>query len=278
MRKISVFYGLIWEVANQCGCDFEEAMEKIKACGINAAEMTMSPELAERAHEIKAMFDRRGFSASCFCTYIDLLHGESAAEQKYIETFETAAIFDCKTVLCVPGFFAPEDDREKLIPNLCQGLEAMCEKAKEYGITVTIEDYDGENSPCCTTKQVKTILDAVKDMRFTFDIGNFLYCEDDPEESFAILKDKIAHCHCKDRIISKEPQGQTFSVSHKSLFGNQTYLTVAGEGEAKVKKIVSNLTENGYSGAFVLEHGGFEDQLSCIKKSVENIVGAIKNA
>ena len=69
----------------------------------------------------------------------------------------------------------PEKQRRRMAEELCRMVEA----AREYGVTVTLEDYDNAASPCSTSMGLWFFLQNVEGLGFTFDTGNFAYSMED---------------------------------------------------------------------------------------------------
>ena len=80
----------------------------------------------------------------------------------------------------------------------------MCELAAEYGITVTLEDFDDSASPCCDIQGLERLMRSVPGLGFTFDTGNFAYVLEDPAEAYERLKPYVAHAHVFGLIHSAE--------------------------------------------------------------------------
>lgn len=268
MNDISVFLEHIYEAAEQRGITLEEALRYAKSCGIDYLECDHW-RLADRA--MKQLFDRCGLGVSCIYEHFDFL-GDSAdnSEQKYRRLFETAVFYGCTKVLCIPGF---SEQPEAELPKFAAGIARMCETAAEYGITVTVEDFDDIKSPCCRMKWLEFLLSSTSGLRYTFDTGNFRYCLEDADEAYALLKQYVSHVHCKDRSYDSVNSSADGANGKADLSGAVMYPSVVGEGVIGMESIIKQLLADGYTGTLAIEHFGANNQAEYMEKSAQNLRG-----
>lgn len=266
MNDISVFLEHIYEAAEQRGITLEEALRYAKSCGIDYLECDHW-RLADSA--MKQLFDRCGVGVSCIYEHFDFL-GDSAdiSEQKYRRLFETAVFYGCKRVLCIPGF---SDTPEEALPSFAEGIAGMCGVAQEYGVTVTVEDFDDISSPCCRMKWLRYLLENTAGLRYTFDTGNFRYCLEEAGEAYVLLKQYVSHVHCKDRSYDSANSSADGSNGKADLSGAVMYPSVVGEGVIGMEGLVKRLLTDGYTGTLAIEHFGANDQAEYMKKSAQNL-------
>lgn len=261
-----IFYEHIIEGAEQRGISLAAALERAREIGFEALECDLW-RLEDRG-EAKRLFEASGFKAvSVYSTYNFPYETEKQAREKYLPHLETAAFFGAKKVLCVPGFIREGDSQSGCMNRTAERLNEMCECAEEYGITVTVEDYDDINSPCCKTAQIKFLLNNVPRLMFTFDTGNFAYCLENAEEAYRQLSRRTVHVHLKDRLRSVIP----LSNGKADLSGEIMYPCPVGEGYIGIDKLIKRLAADGYKGDFSAEHFGAADQLGAMEISMENI-------
>ncbi|MBQ8193808.1 MAG: sugar phosphate isomerase/epimerase [Oscillospiraceae bacterium] len=265
MNDISVFLEHIYEASAQRGVTLKEALQFAKSCGIGYLECDHW-RLEDRA--MKQLFDSCGMGVSCIYEHFDLLGDEDISEQKYRRLFETALFYGCKKVLCIPGF-SEQPDAE--LSKFAAGIARMCETAEEYGITVTVEDFDDIKSPCCRMGWLKYLLENVKGLRYTFDTGNFRYCLEDAGEAYDMLKQYISHVHCKDRSYDEANSDSSGSNGKADLSGAVMYPSVVGEGVIGMESLVRRLIADGYAGTLAIEHFGANDQMDHMRISAENL-------
>ncbi len=266
MNRISVFLEHIYEAAEQRQLALREVLSHAAACGISALECDRW-RLADG--ELKPLFERCGMEVSCIYEHFDFL-GDSAerSAEKCRSLFATAQFYGCGTVLCIPGF---SENPQADLPRFAEGLRMMCSLAQDYGITVTVEDFDDISSPCCRMEWLKYLLENVPQLRYTFDTGNFRYCLEEAEEAYSLLKQHVAHVHCKDRSYATATASPDGSNGKADLSGGVMYPAVVGEGVIGMSALVSRLLSDGYGGTLAIEHFGAVNQWEYMEKSAENL-------
>lgn len=273
--RLSVFYEHIFEAAGQSGQSARDVLKLAKGCGIDLLECDLW-RLSE-AEAQKALFDSCGVGVSCIYSHFDFLHDSpEVSERKCRELLSTAAYFGAKNVLCIPGFFDSDRDRAEQMEKFCAGISRMCEIAKEYGVTVTIEDFDDINSPCCRMNDIHYLLDNCGGLRYTFDTGNFRYCLEDANEAYSLLSDRVAHVHLKDRSYDSARASSDNTNGKADLSGAVMYPSEVCGGVIGIEALIKRLVSDGYDGVLAIEHFGAADQLSYMKKSAENVLRIVE--
>lgn len=272
-NKLSVFYEHIIEAASQNGSTIEKMMEFAVNCGIDGLECDLWR--LEDKQTIKSLFDSCGMMVSSIYNFFDFVHEDkSTCENKYRAMLETAAYFGADKVLCVPGFITDNEIMEECRKIVCQRLNEMCMTAKEYGITVTLEDFDDIKSPCCTTEGLLYFMENTDGLKYTFDTGNFCYCLEDAHKAYDVLKKYIVHVHCKDRSYDIANADKNKTNGKADLSGAVMYPAEVCEGIIGIDQLIKKLLADGYTGRFAIEHFGAVNQAEYMKKSVENILKA----
>ena len=272
MNKINIFYEHIMEAQtqNNDNIPLEKLLEKVKSMGIVGLECDLW-RLADMKNT-KALFDSCGLSVSSVYNMFDFGHEEhNTCEQKYRKHLETAAYFGADKVLAVAGFINADDNADLIRGKMCEELDRMCEAAKEYGITVTLEDFDDINAPFCTTDGLAYFMENVKGLGFTFDTGNFAYCMEDAGTAYSRLKKYVSHVHLKDRSYDEKRSDKNGTNGKAQLSGKIMYPCEVGSGFIGIEGLMAQLLKDGYSGSFSIEHFGASDQLEYMKRSAENV-------
>ena len=269
-NQLSVFYEHILEAAEQSGSTVAKMLEYAVSCGIDGLECDLW-RLEDKAN-VKAIFDNCGIKVSSIYNFFDFPHEDkNTCEIKYRKMHETAAYFGTNKVLCVPGFVRDNEQMTECRRIAAERLNEMCLAAKEYGVTVTLEDFDDEKSPCCTTEGLHYFMQNVSGLRYTFDTGNFRYCLESAEEAYDVLKEYIVHVHLKDRSYDTANADPNNTNGKADLSGAVMYPSIVCEGVIGIDKLISKLASDGYSGRFAIEHFGAVNQAEYMKKSAENI-------
>ncbi|MGN0665170.1 MAG: sugar phosphate isomerase/epimerase family protein [Huintestinicola sp.] len=267
---LSVFYEHIFDAASQRGTAVEEMLLYAKNCGIDMLECDLW-RLSDRENT-KKLFDSCGIAVSSVYSFFDLGHDDKQlSERKYRSLLETSAYFGADKVLCVPGFYRESDDRGEQCKLIAQRLNEMCMAASEYGITVTLEDFDDVNSPCSHIAGLKYFMENVDGLRFTFDTGNFRYSLEDALLAYDVLKQYIVHIHCKDRSYDRANADPRNTNGKADLSGGVMYPAPVGCGVIGIPGLLRRAAADGYSGRLAIEHFGACDQGEYMRISAENI-------
>lgn len=262
--KISVFYDHILQAADQSGKTISELLPGVRAAGIEAVEIRM--EYLHEHEETAELLKRADLGVSCVYEFYEM---ESKDESEKIRKhIETASRMHAGKILVVPGFFSQKeaDEMQCLIHNsekladflnrntkalhMAQGLRECVMIGEEAGVTVTVEDFDDTKSPLSGMNGILWFLDNVPGLRYTLDMGNFIYHGENVMDAWELLKDKVSHVHCKDR-------GENFSS------------VAVGAGSISIASLIGKLKAAGYDGYLAIEHFDAPHQEECIRQSAE---------
>jgi len=111
----------------------------------------------------------------------------------------------------------------------------------------------------------------VPGLKFTFDMGNFAFSNENAEVAYDFLKNYIVHVHCKDRGLEKIKSKNFEEEIFEEKFRNNKGLAASpfGSGYIPIEKLVKKILACGYDGYFAIEHFDAPDQLLFMKKSAE---------
>ncbi|MBP0957744.1 MAG: sugar phosphate isomerase/epimerase [Oscillospiraceae bacterium] len=273
--KLNIFLEHIYEGAEQQSITPEIMLTYAKEAGYDGLECDLW-RLSEKS-ETKKLFDSTGLTVSSVYNMYDLGHEDiSLSKEKIHSHLETAAYFGAKTVLAVAGFIAPEDNFDAIRGKMAETLCYMCEAAKQYGITVTLEDFDDNAAPYSTSDGLLWFMENVKGLSFTFDTGNFAYSLENAEDAYIKLRKYISHVHLKDRSRDRSRANTENTNGKPDLSGRVMYPCEAGNGYIGIEGLVKKLLNDDYKGSLSIEHFGANDQLMYMKKSAENVLRMIK--
>lgn len=269
MNEINIFYEHIIEAAGQMDISVGESLTRFRELGISGLECD-SRRLTARA-ETKRLFDSADLRVESVYEFFDFPNDTEAESLRKIDNcLETAAFFGADKLLAVPGFNC--DPMQ--LRTLCGLMNILCERARSYNIAVTVEDFDDKASPCSTIAGLEYLLKNVRELKITFDTGNFAYSLESAENAYSRLKDKIVHVHLKDR--SRDVSRFNGKNGKEDTAGNLMYPCEVGGGFIPVGKILNGLLRDGYTGSFSIEHFGAPDQLEYAGRSVEYIKSIFK--
>lgn len=273
--QLNIFLEHIFEGAEQQSITPEKMLQKAREAGYEGLECDLW-RLSDKA-ETKKLFDACGLSVSSVYNMYDMGHEEFSLSKEKIHThLETAAYFGAKTVLAVAGFINPEDNFDAVRGRMAEALSFMCEAAVQYGITVTLEDFDDIAAPYSDSDGLLWFMENVKGLGFTFDTGNFAYSLENAEDAYVKLKKYISHVHLKDRSRDRSRANAENTNGKPDLSGRIMYPCEVGNGYIGIEGLVKKLLNDDYIGSLSIEHFGANDQLLYMQKSAENIQRIIK--
>ena len=271
--KLSVFYDHILKAHEQTGKSVPEILKLCHSCGIDGVEVDYDA-FEKNGDEICAMLADAQMRISCFCRFFEFQNnGDLSGAKKMLET---AADLNVGRVLIIPGFLNAPDaaelsacsglyettarfmDGHPGVQNMKGALVALTEYAAARGVAVTLEDFDGFAQPFARMNQLLWFMKNVPGLRFTLDMGNFAFSDENVIQAAALLKDYIVHVHCKDRAVNPAVCG-TFC---KGLGASPV-----GSGYIPIRELIAVLRDISYDGYLVIEHFGAPDQLSFIRQS-----------
>ena len=145
-----------------------------------------------------------------------------------------------------------------------EALRRLCAMAKDYGIIVTVEDFDGNDIIINNTQALKKAFDAVPQLCHSFDTGNYAFFQESEIEAFALFKDRIKHVHLKDRAFAPPTSD---AVPQILSDGTTSYPCAVGMGGIKIRECLRLLAEMGYDGYFSVEHFGHPKMKEAIRDS-----------
>lgn len=268
--RLNIFLEHIFEGAEQQNISPEKMLSYAREAGYEGLECDLW-RLSDRT-ETKKLFDSCGLSAASVYNRYDMGHeSENITRDKIKEHLETAAYFGAKKVLAVAGFIDPRDNFEAVRKKMAENLAFMCQEAAQYGITVTLEDFDDEAAPYSDSDGLLWFMENVNGLKFTFDTGNFAYSLENAEEAYLKLRKYTAHVHLKDRSRDSSRKNADNTNGKADLSGKIMYPCEACGGYIGIEGIVKKLLEDGYRDSFSVEHFGAADQLLYMRRSAENI-------
>lgn len=259
--RMNIFYEHAIEAAVQRDITVEESLSRLRGLGISGLECP-AWRLTARG-ETKALFEAVGLEVESVYEFFDFPHDSKEGSLRKIDLcLETAAFFGADKILAVPGFNA---DGER-IKTVFKMMNILCERARKYGVTVSVEDFDDKTSPCSTIAGLEYLMENVGGLGLTFDTGNFAYSLESAEDAYRRFKDKIVHVHLKDR--SRDISRFNGENGKADLSGELMYPCEVGGGYIGIGALVERILSGGYSGSFSIEHFGAADQLGYAESSV----------
>lgn len=273
--ELSVFYDHILEAAQQTGKSTSEILKCCHEFGINGLEMNFS-FLDENKKTVCSELSDSGMKISCIYEMFDFGRNKDTSKGKRM--IEAAEELKVSRILVVPGELESWEAAElsacsdvydtveqymnqsASIKNMQCALTELVEYAAKKGIQVTLEDFDGFVHPFARINQLLWFMKHVQGLKYTLDMGNFSFSNEDVVKAADVLEEYIVHVHCKDRMESRYVKGE---------FCKGLGQCAAGEGYIPIDSLVKCLKERGYNGYLAIEHFGVQNQISYIEKSAD---------
>lgn len=269
--RISVFFDHIVQAKEQSGKSLEELLEGVRKSGIEAVEINL--DYLETHPETLQLLEAKGLKVSCIYEFYEM---EAKDETDKIKRHMNAAVnTHANRILVVPGFLHGSEAEEmqksmtdiqsvrkwfsanEKILNMRQGIADIVALGRETGVVVTVEDFDDMHSPLSGMYGIQWFLEEVPGLKYTLDTGNFLFYGENVLDAWELLRDKVAHVHCKDRHPQNCASVQT------------------GSGCMPIKELVDALKHQEYDGYLAVEHFDVEGQEGCMAASAAYLRGLL---
>ena len=186
---------------------------------------------------------------------VDALHG----------AIEIAWGLECPLVLAagshLSGNISPDDGRRMIV----DGLQACLPAARQAGVTLTIEDFGVAPTLQCAAEDCLEILNALPELAFVFDTGNFYFRGEDPLENLDLLGERTRHVHLKDWVKSDKPD--IADVAGAPL----------GTGFIPNEELVRRFLKLGHVANFSLEVGAPGDRIEAARQDFQTLLRWIEN-
>lgn len=263
MATIATFYDHILDIAKQEGISEEEALWEAKALGIGQLEVSLE-NARGRGKELGARLARAGLGISSAPSFFDFGREDGDAGAQVRAALDLARELGADRLLVIPGFTQGSPAQAQAqTQRMLAGAALLGELADKAGVSLVMEDFDNAAAPYSTSAGMLRFMEACPGLRACFDTGNFRYMAEDTLSAYRALRGRIAHVHLKDRAYSPAygVQGPT------AVDGQPLYPCPVGWGEMPIGQVMACLREDGYDGAYTIEHYGADHMLACLKQS-----------
>ena len=269
MNRISIFFNHVVDFAKVRGIGIDEALAETKAMGYDGITLDIAFLQGDDGAKCERLIRASGLRVMAIWSGVDFIHSApEECDRKICALLETARGFGCGNVLVLPGTFLKGDDKKAGLAKIYAGLNGVCEKAKKYGIDVTIEDFGIGDAPNGNIAGCADFFKNIPDLKFTLDTGNFTLYHENPFDAYEALKDKIAYVHLKEKRFVTDANG---NAGEEEL--------AVGDGDLQLGKLMRKMIDEGYRGDFAVEHFGAADQESAMRRSAaycRGILGGIQ--
>ena len=220
MRK-SIFFGEICRMGRAAEGEFDSVFAELRRLGIEGFQFSDREIENTDEERLLAAMRRYGMHADIIHTVIPLLSRDDAtfraACQSAKDTLSLLQRFSCKRLMIVAlpvSDVAGQDDRERAMARMIEGLSEIVSAASGQGIEVYIENFSKPLLPYTSVSDIERILDAVPGLKYTFDVGNFICVGVDPFEAYARLRERVSALHLKNFTPTEDGHGFLCADGH----------------------------------------------------------------
>ena len=203
--------------------------------------------------DIRRMLDQHGLKTICHTFFVDLIFPDTAGRQAGVDALkqgiEAAVILGTdKVMIPTPG----KKDVPRVLARryIIRGLQEALVLARQAGVTLTLENFPGANSPFVISSDMLEAIREVPGLKITFDNGNVFLGGEDPAASFERCMPHVVHAHFKDWVRMARGQGS------EGLDGRWYQAALIGEGLLDHKACLAAMKQAGYAGYINIEYEG----------------------
>ena len=220
MRK-SIFF---WEIKHLGGVAdgaYDEAFAALKRIGIEGFQLSVRDIEKVGERNLLCAMTRNGMCADVIHTVIPLLSADDDIFRDAIRAAEeTIALlhrFSCTRLMIVAlpvTDVKGEGDRERAMARMIEGLAEIVKIAQAEGIEIYIENFSKPLLPYTAVSDIEQILDAVPQVKYTFDVGNFICAGIDPFAAYERLHARVSLLHLKNFTPTEDERGIPCADGH----------------------------------------------------------------
>ena len=266
--KKSIFYEHIAEAARQENTTISEIAKYAASLGYSGSDVPWTS--LEDFCRIYDILQESGIKIASVHRFWDIFSPLDTADADNF--FKTLTNHGCFTAMIIPSGAENKPFTEEDFSTVCEALRTLCAMAKNYGITVTVEDFDSNDVIINNTGALKKAFAAVPDLYHSFDTGNYAFFGESEIEAFALFKDRIKSVHLKDRAFTPSTSD---AVPQILSDGTTSYPCAVGKGDLKIRECLSLLAQISYDGYFSVEHFGHPKMKDAIRDSAKFLDHAV---
>lgn len=145
-----------------------------------------------------------GVKPACFISTLNVVGLDAKERARNIaitkERIDSAAKLGIPTLMVAPfGFTVGSSEEYKRVQyNLIESLSELVNYGKKAGVGISAENHSSLWRPDSRMKDVRYFIDAVPEVIYILDTGNFFCIGEDVKEAYKLLKDRTEKIHLKD--------------------------------------------------------------------------------
>ena len=154
--KKAIFLAHVKDAARQRGGSLKEYLHLTRRLGYEGLECDYS-DLEQDPAGFAAMLKEADLQIASVPQWFDF---QKSVDPEYISTVvKNVAVAGGKKILAIPGFL--DEKYPNALEDMVEGLKILCREAAEFGIKVSLEDFDNIQSPCATAEGLAWFFERV---------------------------------------------------------------------------------------------------------------------
>jgi len=226
------------------------------------------------ATALRKMADDYGVPIVCHTFMTDLNAPDASGRREGLEAVRRgveAAVVLGAPVVMIPTPGKKGISREASRRNWIVGLRDALLIATDAGVTLTVENFPGAESPFVTASDLLEARREVPGLKVTYDNGNAATGEE-PAQSFRDVADHVVHAHFKD-WERRDVETEGF---RKMLDGRWYKPALIGEGVVDHRACLKAMKESGYESCINIEYEGNKySPTDAVRKAVDYLRSVI---
>ncbi len=276
--RLAVSTYSMWRWMDERGRTLEQALEWIKAAGVDGVEfvgvgakegqdaLALAKRLRERCADL-------GLAVAGYCTGAEFLVADGE-QRKAVEAVKREV--DVAAALGATNMRhdvtrGPEDAQattiDEVVRRVAPAVREVTEHAATLGVRTSVENHGFYLQ---TAERVERLVDGVGHPNFavTLDLGNFLCLDQDPVAAAERLASRAIMVHAKDFHVRPKAD-----LPLPGWFATPTAIAlrgaIVGHGAIDLKRSLAALQKAGYRGFLSLEFEGIEDPENSIRMGLD---------
>ena len=262
--KLSVFFHHAKSASAQRGEDIAAVLRRFRTVGIETVDL----EPCDATDETLALLRGAEFRVGSMPMWFDF--ADAAFDPADTGYLRLPLAMGATHLLILPALRRPNDGPDAFV-RIVEGVAAVSAHCRAAGIVPLIEDFDDLRSPTCRPDDIARLLDAVPDLAFNFDTGNFAILGESPLDLYPRFADRIAYLHAKDRSSTAE-----CGAAIVALDGTTHRSCPIGTGDIPFAELLRRLADDGIDVPIAIECYGAADMLSAVLSSARFLRGLEK--
>ena len=259
--KLSVFFQHAKIASAQRGEDIAAVLRRFRAAGIETVEI----DPCDATDETIALLRNAELRVGSMPIWFDF--ADAAFDPADTAFLRLPLAMGATHLLVLPALRRPDDGPDAFARTI-KGVAAVSAHCRDAGIVPLIEDFDDLRSPTCRPDDIARLLDAVPDLAFNFDTGNFAILGESPLDLYPRFADRIAYLHAKDRTTKAE-----YGAAVTAPDGTAYRSCPVGAGDIPFAELFRRLADDGIDVPVAIECYGASDMLSAVLSSARFLRG-----